>query len=311
MSLYRFFPYGASGNGVPRNAILLEAVRTYTISRPPLRITCLEEVRRETAEKWLEEHGSWFDGGRGARDPWEGRPHFYRIPGPDLQVLLKREARPLSRILLYALAGRPSRTKKAFAIGLALRESGVRAARPLAFIERTSGGLVRESCLILEVADGLPLRELLLARLKSFSNRADGERFKERLWTAVAHEVARLHAASVRQRDLKAPNVLVKEEGDGCFTVTLLDLEGMTKLAGPPSRRARIRDLARLLASLREEEVRAAGVSPEDWTFLVARYLDAQGRVPSPDELSAFVQATLCWAARKEARNRRRGRVIR
>ena len=249
-------------------------MRTYTISRPALCITCLEEVRRETAEKWLEEHGSWFDGGRGAPDPWEGRPHFYRIPGPDLQVLLKREARPLSRILLYALAGRPSRTKKAFAIGLALRE-------------------------------------LLLARLKSFSNRADGERFKERLWTAVAHEVARLHAASVRQRDLKAPNVLVKEEGDGCFTVTLLDLEGMTKLAGPPSRRARIRDLARLLASLREEEVRAAGVSPEDWTFLVARYLDAQGRVPSPDELSAFVQATLCWAARKEARNRRRGRVIR
>ena len=70
--------------------------------------------------------------------------------------------------------------------------------------------------------------------------------------------------------------------------------------------------MARLLASLREEEVRAAGVSPEDWTFLVARYLDAsQGSAPGPDELSAFVQAALRWAARKEARNRRRGRVIR
>jgi hypothetical protein len=264
------------------------------------------------AERWLSEHGSWFDGRRGARDPWEGRPHFYRIPGPGLQVLAKREARPLSRVLLYCLAGRPSRTKKAFAIGLALRENGVKAARPLAFIERTSGGLVRESCLILEVADGLPLRELLLARLKSFSDQAEGEHFKERLWIAIATEVARLHAASVRQRDLKAPNLLVNEASEGRLSVTLLDLEGMTKLAGPPSRRARIRDLARLLASLREEEVKAAGVSPEDWTFLVARYLDAwKGRAPGREELSAFVESTLRRAARKEARNRRRERILR
>lgn len=287
-------------------------MKTYTLSRHRESITCRDNVPEETAWKWLEGHALWFDSEGGARDPWGGRANLARVPIAKSTLIAKREARSASRSFLYALAGRSSRSKEAFEIGLHLRERGVSAALPLAFIETSKSGVVQESCLILEVADGVPLRELLLSRLGSIREETKRDGFKKRLWTAIAAEVARLHAACVRQRDLKAPNLLAKEEDDGRFTVTLVDLEGMTKLAGLPPLRVRTRDLARLLVSFREEGVKKAGVSPEDWGFLVTRYLEeSNGMEPSPKQVSSFVQATLEWAIRKEERNRSRERIIR
>lgn len=261
-------------------------------------ITCVDQVPRAVASRWLDEHALWL-----------GR----RPPAPRVELEREPIAKPhqsgLVKRLLRALSGRPARPQRAFRIGLALARAGVRAARPLALIEERRGGLVRRSCLLVEAIEAVNLRDFILSRLRQAA-RQDAEVLKRRLWIAVARETARLHAARVRQRDLKAPNVLVAEGAGGRVEATLIDLEGMAFLSAPPSPAVRARDLARLAASLREAAVRAAGVTEDDWRFLVERYLEQiRGSPPSPEETDRFMARTLEWAARKEARNRRRGRV--
>jgi hypothetical protein len=126
---------------------------------------------------------------------------------------------------------------------------------------------------------------------------------------ALGTAVARLHAARVRQRDLKALNILVEATARGQPRVTFVDLEGMQVLRSAPSRVVRVRDLARLAVSLREARVRAAGVNGADWERVLRRYLEAgQGASPADEEIRWWIEKTLDWAERKEARNRRRGR---
>ena len=73
----------------------------------------------------------------------------------------------------------------------------------------------------------------------------------------------------------------------------------------------RVRDLARLLVSLRAIAQQAGWVSDEDWSLFLTCYLErATGRPPRPEELESILGETERWARRKERRNRRRGRPL-
>jgi tRNA A-37 threonylcarbamoyl transferase component Bud32 len=242
---------------------------------------------------------------RSGPPPAGTRPERIRIAGHE--AIVKRHA-PSVRERILRFLGRPGRLESGLAIGRALHAAGVRVARPLAAIEdplrRGGPGL-----LVLEAIEGSNLRELIVSRVPA--EPATRRALLESIWSVVAAEVARLHGAAARQRDLKAPNIVMEDLPSGGLAAWLIDLDGMSLLSRPPSRGARVRDLARLAVSLREEAVRAAGVGPEDWSFLVRRYLkESSGRDPAREDVEAFVEDTLAWARRKEARSRRRGRVI-
>jgi len=294
-------------------------------------MTYADEVPAEVAVRWLESRAGWFPetagGGEAPRSAWTRRTLETG------EVLIKRYVPPLWKSVLRAIAGWPSRSKRAFEIGLLLERAGVRAARPLALVERRCLGVVRESEIVLRVIPGTNLRAFILSCLGPMPPGPGKEECKRSLLKAVADGIARLHGARVRQRDLKALNIIVEEMGSpegegsaGTLRVSFVDLEGMSRLTRPASDKIRARDLARLAVSLREEEVAEAGISPEDWNHLVASYLDEAERESGPRRqtgsggesgarremdparLSAFVERTLAWARRKEARNRRRGR---
>jgi hypothetical protein len=234
------------------------------------------------------------------------RPERIRFAGRE--AIVKRRA-PSAGERILRLLGRPGRVKRSFLAGRALERAGVRAARPLAFVEEPvlRGG---RGLLVLEAIEGSDLRRFILERVRTAEPGAR-RALLERLWRAIASEVARLHAVPARQRDLKAPNIVIEDLAGGGLAAWLIDLDGVTILRRPPSRRVRVRDLARLAASLREEAVRAAGVGPEDWSFLVRRYLEeAAGRPSPPGDAEAFAAEAISWARAKESRNRRRGRVV-
>jgi tRNA A-37 threonylcarbamoyl transferase component Bud32 len=234
------------------------------------------------------------------------RPERIRFAGR--QAVVKRRAPSAGERVLRRL-GRPGRIARSARVGRALRDAGVRVPRLLASVEEPlrEGG---RGLLVLEAVEGLDLRRFLLSRFAAAPDATARGALGESLWSAVAREVARLHAVPARQRDLKAANIVIEETAGG-LAAWLIDLDGMSLLPRPPSGRLRVRDLARLAVSLREEAVRAAGVGPEDWSFLVRRYLEeSAGRPPAPREVDSFVEDTLAWARAKEARNRRRGRVI-
>jgi hypothetical protein len=287
-----------SVKGIPHGA--------YVLAHGDLRLACRDEIPRDAAERWLRGAlpAALAGQGRGVR--------LARVPGPSGagELLAKREWPPLHKSLLRAFLGRPSRSMKALHIGLHLQSRGVSAARAVAVLEGRRWGIVRQSALILEPSEGLDLREFILSRLGGLQEGHAKDCLKTALLSAIARGVAALHASGVRQRDLKAPNILVAEPEDR-LELTLLDLEGMALPGSPPSLDVRLRDLARLAVSFRESRVRAAGLREEDWRFLVTSYLSEwRGAAPEPPELEEFLRRALAWARRKEERNQRRGRPI-
>src|SRR5690606_12698505 len=185
-------------------------------------------------------------------------------------IFVKRHARSSWKRIADRIGGRPSPSRRAFFTGLVLESAGVSAVRPLAAIESRTGGL---SFTILEHLDGPDLGRYLVAGLEG-SEPSERRALKSRTWRELAGLVAKLHAAGVRQRDLKAPNILVPLESSSSRAV-LVDLEGMRFVGRLPSARARMRDLARLATSLRAPDVRDAGVERGDIEELVSLYLEA------------------------------------
>lgn len=232
------------------------------------------------------------------------------------QIFVKRHARPRWKAARDQIGRRPSPSRRALEIGIVLAEAEVDAVRPLASIESRSG---RETFTVLEHIDGPDLGRFLEASLPPLGPEMKSA-LKRCVWTAVARLVARLHAAGVRQRDLKAPNILLcdglepREEIQAPCRErpVLVDLEGMQLLGAPPSRRVRVRDLARLVTSLRVRDLSEAGVSSTDIDELVGLYLVACrpvfGKNEDPDR---WVKSTRRWAEKKEEQNRRRGRPLR
>lgn len=292
----------------PAESSLSAAVTdTYQILRPPVRITCNPQVPRAVAERWIVEHADWFSAPR-------PQPHIAQLALETGDAFIKTEQLSLGRSLRYALSRRPARAGRAFRYGLALARELVPAPLPLALIEHRPQGLVRRSYLVLETVTGDMLHEFLQTQTAPAGPAAGVEpaTLKAALWRALARGVAALHGAGFRQRDLKAPNILVNTDGER-VTVHLVDLEGMNRLQQrPPPRRVRIRDLARLVVSLRQLTApEKGGVTQADLIFLITEYLEcAAGKPPRPDEVADFLTQCEHWARRKEKRNRRRRRPL-
>lgn len=262
-------------------------------------------------------HGRWVLVGseafprhraRECLEAWaRGDAAFSSWLGSDTIAKLDRR-RPIHR-LCRGLMGLRSRSRRAFDLGLELTAAGVRTSLPLACLESRCLGITLGKAVLLQRVPGSNLREFILNRL-AVAALEQGDEVKRRLWRAIAIEIARLHAARARQRDLKALNLIVDERPTGEILVTLIDLEGMASLGVEPDLRIRARDLSRLAASLLEPAVVAAGVSSADWRTFLGEYLEAwKHRPAATPELEALHALTHQWARRKLRRNERRGRV--
>lgn len=277
---------------------------TFKLSHESVRITAVEGVSEALACEWMRECPAWFE----ECSPEGGmRGRVATVPSPGRDVIAKRGERPSPRSALCALVGRPARSTRAFRLGLALAETPVRTARPLALIERSAASGKWESCLVMERIVARNLREYLLEELP---REVAPEAVRSRLLSAVAVAVARLHRAGFRQRDLKAANLLVEPRTDGEFEVILIDFEGMKRFREPPPWRVRMRDLSRLRVSLQSVESPTES-NGDVWEYLVREYLRAYENRPSAEEqVSAILEVTGRWAARKIRRNRRRRRPV-
>ena len=278
----------------------------FRLCKPPVWMACSADVPLEVAEVWMQKFPSWFPEKITEGD--DAGPAHAKMASLTLETgpsIVKRERPSVVRSVRYALSGRPGRAQRAFRLGLALRRAHVSTAAPLALIEVRRRGLVRDSVLVMETVAGETLREFLRSETLQEPERL-------RLFGEIATEVAKLHAAGYRQRDLKAPNILVARGAEDAFSVGLIDLEGMSRLRSVPWR-VRIRDLARLCVSFRALEREGASTSPSesDWRELLRAYLRQVGD-PLPAHLTAerLERETTRWAASKERRNRRRGRPL-
>jgi tRNA A-37 threonylcarbamoyl transferase component Bud32 len=284
----------------------LSTRKTYRVPGRKYNAVFVDSVPREIATTWLERPATFFDDGPGWNDGSPARTTHVSTPIGELFV--KEQRRKLYRAVLDALVGRPTAASRAFATGLRLAAAGVRAARPIGVIQRRMRG---ESFLLLEFVDARHLHQHLVDGLARQSDEAAADSFKRTLWVSLGQAIADLHAAGVRQRDLKAPNILVDDDPSAGPIAVFVDLEGMERLDGVPSRALRQRDLARLAASFRAPEVRGAGVTDDDWRRVLMAYFEARGASEDDaGELDRFFAGTLAWAERKEERNQREGKRV-
>lgn len=178
---------------------------------------------------------------------------------------------------------------RSFALGLELEARGLAVPVHLALVTRA-----KETWLIMERLEGQDL-DVALATASPLRLEALGQ--------ATAALIADLHRAGFRQRDLKAPNLLVQENGP----VALVDLEGVRPGASP---RLREKDLGRLAASFMVLEER--GLPPRAWTRLLERYLFLlRGSAVPEGQVLALNERTRARGTAKLAAHRRHGRPSR
>jgi hypothetical protein len=137
------------------------------------------------------------------------------------------------------------------------------------------------------------------------------------LLATLADELARLHAAGFRHRDLKASNLLFHAgeaaAGSAAAAPALVwtDLDGL-RCRGTVESRLRARDLARLETSFASADARAAGVRADDWRTLVVRYLERSlGHPPSAVEVDRLLTRTRARSERHIRRHLARGQAVR
>jgi tRNA A-37 threonylcarbamoyl transferase component Bud32 len=259
------------------------------------RILHADEVPPDLAATWGAAHGDWFGAGRRALPNAPDRPHLALVDSPLGPVVAKREAprgwkRPLVRV-----GARGHRAERAFRHGHALLERGLSTPTPLACIA-LPGSADAEAVLVTRWVDA---RDPW-----SFLTETGGD--LEELLATLAGELARLHAAGYRHRDLKAPNVLVRRGDAGALEVLWIDLDGLAarRVGGA----LRQRDLARLCASFETPESRRAGVRADAWPRFVQRYLEAAGGAGL--EAEDVVLSTRRWARQHIERNLLRRRPL-
>ena len=259
----------------------MAAPETFTRRQGAVRARLHPRCGPEEYAAWLADPGSLAPTDAGPR--WRGGSPSIKDPR---WFVKRRTGRKGRRALEHSLD-----------VGLALEDAGIAACLPLAVVR--TGGV---TWLVSEWLDGRDLDHALAEA------DADG---RLELARRAGELVAELHAAGFRQRDLKAPNLLVVEGG----AVVLVDLEGIRHRhggTGALGRRLRAKDLGRLAASFL-----ALGLAEEPGgplAALVAAYLGRLGEL-APEAAGGDAEdwlATILGLGRaKVRRNARRGRVLR
>lgn len=161
---------------------------------------------------------------------------------------------------------RPSRARRGWCMGHALRQRGIATPRPVALCEPSRPRLLRQTYLATEWIEGAENLHLWGWRIAATAPR-ERSRLAARCAESVGRLVGRLHAFGAVHRDLKMSNVLVARRGER-VEAWLIDVDGVR--IGRPGRRRQEADLARL----------AVGLTAHPWVgrTLVLRFLRAYVR---------------------------------
>jgi tRNA A-37 threonylcarbamoyl transferase component Bud32 len=195
---------------------------------------------------------------------------------------------------------------RSWILGHALLERGLPTARPLLLLQRQRYSLLTESYLLTEMIEPATNLHYYLWGLDKLP--ADQrQRQRRRLIDRLARLLRALHCRGLAHRDLKANNILVRDQEFGVrgqeSGIWLIDLVGASR-HGEVGRRRKVRNLARLNASLQEHHQVSHG---ERLRFLLL-YLQAglKGRAGWKRWWRQIEQATQA----KQERNRRRDRIL-
>lgn len=142
-----------------------------------------------------------------------------------------------------------SRAMRSFRTAHRFQTLGIRTAMPLALIERRSGGVLRESFLLMEDLSFLPGMPEYLTREFSPPLSKEAWRKKEQFIKDFAHYIQELHRKGVYQSDFKTTNVFVKELSEGRREFYLIDLD-QVKICRKVSTRRIIQNLCQINTSL-------------------------------------------------------------
>lgn len=228
------------------------------------------------------------------------------VPGAEQKSELALVASPLGPLVAKRFRTRGLRAR----VLLSLRARG-RAERAFAHaLELARAGLATPEALLVLPQDGA---RILVTRFVEAPHPWDflrGGGTPAELVTSLARDLARLHAAGFRHRDLKASNLLVRRT-DRALEIVWTDLDGLARPAavGP---RVHARDLARLSMSFESAAARAAGLRADAWPTLVRAYLACRdGREPAAGAVERLLVATRRWRERAIRAHLARGDAVR
>jgi hypothetical protein len=187
----------------------------------------------------------------------------------------------------------PSKAAKAWRGARALAAAGIETPRPLAYLERRSGGTVAESFFIAERVPGLPEIRALF--------RDPGPAGLHPFLDALAGSVASLHRAGLLHRDLSDGNILVRASSNG-YGFVYLDTN-------------RVRLRKHLGASARARNLVRLGIPPAARMFFLERYAAARGEKLGPVFAHQYKEAKFAFAAwlrvKKALRLKKAARALR
>jgi tRNA A-37 threonylcarbamoyl transferase component Bud32 len=181
-----------------------------------------------------------------------------------------------------------------------LRHLGITAPEPLAYAERRTWGVLRDSCLITEALDdALPLKAFVPA---TWDSPATGRAFEQKrtFWTLLGGTIAHLHERGIYFRDLHDGNILCRRAPGNAVELFFID-PAKARCRSRLTTAQRVRDLA----SLRSSPVFGSTAS---WLRFLKSYLAASGVSSLPwKEFFRTVEKIqqAAWERHLKSRNKR------
>lgn len=214
-------------------------------------VRCRRDVGTALALEGVERHRGGV--GRGARRVLKASPRtivtVVALQGPaEIRQVCVKEYRSVGRWGRIRDAFRRTRALRAWMTGHALQALGIDAPQVLACLEDRRWGRSGRAYLVTEALTTAVGVDRYLLQQRTGILRGDALRQQWRFVEAVARVVRRMHGRGVYPGDLKACNVLVREQGPGQWRVALVDLDDV-RFARRPLRRHAEDNLAQLMTS--------------------------------------------------------------
>lgn len=196
---------------------------------------------------------------------------LHRADG-DLAVIIKRPlARNWRRLLRQLLP--PSRCRRGWNVAYALLNRDIRAARPLAYLERRRFGLITDSLLITERLAGAAELDAFLKAEHARRAPDDWAALKRELTESLVRHVRLLHERGFEHRDCKAQNIVVVRADP--VQLFWIDMDGVRH-----RRRVRLTRQLRALMRLHVSLLDVPGLTRSDRARFLKAYFARHGGDP-------------------------------